>query len=298
MKNPRFQLKLRNSLSIALISILFMSCNSETQIDIQGHRGCRGLFPENSLPAFEKAIDLGVTTLELDLAITKDHKVVVSHEPYMNSVICFDPEGNTIDASMERKYNLHQMTHEEIKQFDCGSKVHSNYPNQKKLKTYKPLLAEVFKLVKSKNSDVRFNIEIKSQPEYYGIYTPQPKAYVKLVLEEIKKHDMLSRANLQSFDLEILEEIDKQDPNMKVALLVDGNETIEDKLKALSFIPEIISPYFKLLTSEKVKDYKARGFEVIPWTINKVTDMKQLIAWNVDGIITDYPDRLIDLVKN
>lgn len=109
---------------------------------------------------------------------------------------------------------------------------------------------------------------------------------------------MLSRANLQSFDLEILEEIDKQDPNMKVALLVDGNETIEDKLKALSFIPEIISPYFKLLTSEKVKDYKARGFEVIPWTINKVTDMKQLIAWNVDGIITDYPDRLIDLVKN
>jgi glycerophosphoryl diester phosphodiesterase len=275
-----------------------MSCNSETQIDIQGHRGCRGLFPENSLPAFEKAIDLGVTTLELDLAITKDHKVVVSHEPYMNSVICFDPDGNTIDASMERKYNLYQMTHEEIKQFDCGSKVHSNYPNQKKLKTYKPLLAEVFKLVKSKNSDVRFNIEIKSQPEYYGIYTPQPKAYVKLVLEEIKKHDMLSRANLQSFDLEILEEIDKQDPNMKVALLVDGNETIEDKLKALSFIPEIISPYFKLLTSEKVKDYKALGFEVIPWTINKVTDMKQLIAWNVDGIITDYPDRLIDLVKN
>lgn len=139
MKNPRFQLKLRNSLSIALISILFMSCNSETQIDIQGHRGCRGLFPENSLPAFEKAIDLGVTTLELDLAITKDHKVVVSHEPYMNSVICFDPDGNTIDASMERKYNLYQMTHEEIKQFDCGSKVHSNYPNQKKLKTYKPL---------------------------------------------------------------------------------------------------------------------------------------------------------------
>jgi glycerophosphoryl diester phosphodiesterase len=275
-----------------------MSCNSEKQIDIQGHRGCRGLFPENSLPAFEKAIDLGVNTLELDIAITKDSEVVVSHEPFMSRTICYNPEGEVIDESMDMKFNLYQMTHQEIKQFDCGSKFHPDYPNQKKVRTYKPLLAEVFELVKSKNSVARFNIEIKSKPEYYGIYTPHPQAYVKLVLEVIKKHDMLSRVNLQSFDLEILKEIHRQDPKMKVALLVDGDETIEGKLKALSFMPEIISPYFELLNADIVKDYQAQGFQIIPWTINQESDMKRMITWKVDGIITDYPGLLIKLLKD
>lgn len=275
-----------------------MSCNSESQMDIQGHRGCRGLFPENSLPAFEKAIDLGVTTLELDIAITKDHDVVVSHEPFMSRTICYNPKGKVIDASMDMKYNLYQMMHEEIKQFDCGSKVHPNFPNQEKLKTYKPLLSEVFNLVESKHSDVRFNIEIKSQPEYYGIYTPQPKAYVQLVLEVIKNHNMLSRVNLQSFDLVILEEIHKQDPSMKVALLVDDNETIEGKLNLMTYKPEIISPYYKLLTGEEVSNYQKQGFQVIPWTINDVADMTQMIDWKVDGIITDYPNRLLQLLEN
>jgi glycerophosphoryl diester phosphodiesterase len=275
-----------------------MRCNSETQIDIQGHRGCRGLLPENSLPAFEKAIDLGVTTLELDLAITKDNKVVVSHEPYMNSVICYNPEGESFEASEGLKYNLYQMTHDEIKQFDCGSKVHPTYQNQEKLNTYKPLLSEVFDLVKSKNSDVRFNIEIKSQPEYYGIYTPQPEAYVKLVLEDIEKQGMLGRVNLQSFDLAVLEEIRKQNPEMKVALLVDDNETIQSKLNNMTYAPEIISPYFKLLSAANVQDYQTQGFQVIPWTVNEVSDMERMIFWKVDGIITDYPDRLIKLLKN
>ena len=284
----------RNSLFILLLCLL-MDCNSEKHIDIQGHRGCRGLMPENTLPAFERAIELGVHTLELDIAITKDNEVVVSHEPFMSRTICFDPEGNAIPEEMDMKYNLYEMTHEEIKQFDCGSKFHETYPNQKKLKTYKPLLSEVFELAKSKNPKVKFNIEIKSKPMYYGFYTPQPEEYVKIVLYEVKAHDVFDLVNLQSFDLTILEEIKKQAPKMPVALLVDEDETIEGKLEKLSYKPEIISPYFKLLSAEKVKHYQSKEFLVIPWTINETSDMKKLIQWQVDGIITDYPDKLIKM---
>lgn len=296
MKNLRLLRMLKNSIIFILV-VFFMSCNSKKQIDIQGHRGCRGLLPENSLPAFEKAIDLGVHTLELDIAITKENEVVVSHEPFMSRTICYNPKGEEISESMDVKYNLYEMTHEEIKQFDCGSKIHPIYTKQKKIKTYKPLLAEVFELAKSKNSDVNFNIEIKSIPKYYGIFTPQPEAYVKLVLDEIIEHKMFNHVILQSFDSAILEEIHIQSPKMKVALLVDEDEIIENKLKALSYKPEIISPYYQLLSANVVLDYQQQGFQIIPWTINKKKDMKKMIEWSVDGIITDFPNKLIKILK-
>ncbi|CAN0542103.1 unnamed protein product [Ectocarpus sp. 8 AP-2014] len=140
-------------------------------------------------------------------------------------------------------YNPYEMTHEEIKAFDCGTKFHPTYPKQEKFKTYKPLLAEVFELVKSNNSNVKFNIEVKSEPAYYGVHTPQPNAYVKIVLDEIEKHGMFNRVNLQSFDIAILEEIKKESPTMVVALLVDENENILTKMNKMSFKPDIISPY-------------------------------------------------------
>ncbi len=275
-----------------------MCGTSQKKIGVQGHRGCRGLLPENSLPAFEKAIDLGVNTLELDVVITKDNEVVVSHEPFMSRTICYNPKGEPIEEAMDMKYNLYEMTHEEIKRFDCGSQFHPDYPDQEKVKTYKPLLSEVFELVKSKNSQVKFNIEIKSKPEYYGIFAPHPEAYVMLVLADINEQQMFERVNLQSFDTAILEEIKRQAPKMKVALLVDDNETIERKLKTLSFKPEIISPYFKLLNAASVADYQAQGFQVIPWTVNSKQDLKEIISWEVDAIITDYPDILIQFLKD
>lgn len=113
-----------------------MSCNQEQNIDIQGHRGCRGLLPENSMPAFIRAIELGVHTLELDLAISKDKKVVVSHEPFMSRKICLYASGNEILQSMDMKYNLYEMTYDEIKQFDCGLKFHPDYPNQAKISVH------------------------------------------------------------------------------------------------------------------------------------------------------------------
>ncbi len=297
MKNRHFLQMWKSNIVIVLVCTL-MSCNSEKQLDIQGHRGCRGLYPENSIPAFEKAIALGVTTLELDIAITKDKKVVVSHEPFMSRTICFNPKGDEISEDMDKKHNLYQMTHGEIKQFDCGTKLHPTYPGQKKLKTYKPLLSEVFELAKVKNPDVKFNIEIKSKPEYYGIYTPQPDEYVKIVLGEIEESGFFSNVNLQSFDLVILEEIKKQSPNIPVALLVDEDETIATKLEKLSYKPEIISPYFRLLNSEIINEYHSQDYLIIPWTVNEEQDMVKMLRWNVDGIITDYPNRLLEICSN
>ncbi|WOD42918.1 glycerophosphodiester phosphodiesterase family protein [Hwangdonia lutea] len=275
-----------------------MNCNESKNIDIQGHRGCRGLMPENTMEAFKKAIELGVQTLELDVAISKDNIVVVSHEPYMNPVICLDANGSEIPKSDEKKYNLYQMTFDSIKQFDCGTKHHPRFPNQQKIKTHKPALSEVIIASKKLNPNIKFNIEIKYQPDYNAVFTPNPKDFVRLVLDVINKNDAFNETNLQSFDLSILEEIKKQSPKMEVALLVDENEDIWNKMNVMSYWPEIISPYYKLLNAKTVRNLQAENFKVIPWTVNSKTDMRQMIDFKVDGIITDYPDILIDVLKN
>jgi glycerophosphoryl diester phosphodiesterase len=267
-------------------------------MDIQGHRGCRGLYPENSLPAFSKAIELGVHTLELDVVISKDHKVVVSHEPYMNHLIALDVYGNAIAQENELSYNLYQMPYDSIKMYDCGSKVHPRFPEQKKLKIYKPLLDDVIALGDSMtNQTIRYNIEIKSLPEYDGIYSPTVEEFVQLVVEVIRSKKISERTTLQSFDLRALEIIKQQAPDISIALLVDDNESIPKKLKTLSFQPDIVSPYFKLLSAENVREFQNAKMKVIPWTLNDTKDMQQMIDFKVDGIITDYPNRLNTLLK-
>ena len=274
-----------------------MSCTKKESIDIQGHRGCRGLLPENSLPAFKKAIELGVHTLEMDLAISKDKQVIVSHEPFISGTYCLDIHGNEISEEDQLNYNLYQMDYDLIKQFNCGSKTYKRFPEQLKMKIHKPLLSEVFMQSEELNSKIKYNIEIKAQPDYDDVFTPKPKEFVQLVLNVIEAHHVFERTNLQSFDLRILEEIKKQAPNMKVALLVEEDEFIDEKLEALSFIPEIISPYFKLLTKESVLKYHQENYQIIPWTVNDIKDMGTMLDFKVDGIITDYPDRLITLLK-
>lgn len=287
-----------NNPKIALFFLLLlMNCNQTKTLDIQGHRGCRGLLPENTLPAFKKAIELGVHTLEMDIAVSKDNIIVVSHEPFMSRTICLDPYGKEIPIQDDKKYNLYQMTFDSIKKFDCGTKYHPRFPKQEKLNTYKPSLDEVIKLSKEINPNIKFNIELKAKPEYDGIFTPNPKEFVQLVLEVVSKNDALSETNLQSFDLRILEEVKLQSPKMKVAILIDGTENISDKLKQLSYKPEIISPYYKLLNKNLVTKYQKEEYQIIPWTVNSAADMKLMMDFQVDGIITDYPKILLEVVN-
>ena len=276
--------------------VILYNCNPQKTLDIQGHRGCRGLHPENSLPAFKKALELKVKTLELDLVISKDHKVIVSHEPFMNHEIALDVFGNEIAPKLETSFNLYAMTYDSIKLYDCGSKKHPRFPFQKNEKVYKPLLIEVIDLAENiSNNSIVYNIEIKSKPEYDGIYTPQLQEYVQLVLDVVETKEISKRAVIQSFDIRALEVVNILDPRIRIALLVDENESIGSKLSKLSFIQEIISPYFKLLDQKTVLKYQNEGIKVIPWTINDVEDINDMLLLKVDGIISDFPDRVIEL---
>lgn len=190
------------------------------------------------------------------------------------------------------------MPYDSIKMYDCGSKPHPRFPNQKKQKVHKPLLAEVIDLVEVQTQySIHYNIEIKSLPLWDNQFTPKVEEFVALVLKVINEKGISNRVTLQSFDVRALEEIKRVAPQITTSLLVDEFESINDKLKFLSFKPEIISPYFKLIDASIVKNLHSDGYKVIPWTLNEQKDIKDMIDFHVDGIISDYPDVVIQLLN-
>ncbi|MEH6658949.1 glycerophosphodiester phosphodiesterase family protein [Leeuwenhoekiella marinoflava] len=301
-------------LGLAIAVFTLNACKSKTEekepmpvkeeqvtIQVQGHRGERGNLPENSIPAFLGALRKGVDVLELDVVISKDKQVVVSHEPYMLPLYMLTPEGDSIPNEEEKKYNLYKMDYTEIKQFDGGSKGNVRFPEQQKMKTYKPLLSEVFDTVaatinKEGLKPVKFNIEIKSVEEEYDIFQPKPEAFVDLVMQVIQDKNMQEHVNVQSFDPAILEVMHQKYPDIELAYLVGENTYAENK-KDLTFKPEIYSPYYKLLDSTEVSSIRKDGLQIIPWTVNNPEDIEAVIKLKVDGIITDYPERVIEKLE-
>jgi glycerophosphoryl diester phosphodiesterase len=269
--------------------------------DLEGHRGCRGLMPENTVPAFLKALDLGVTTLEMDVVISADKQVVVSHEPYFNADITLKPDGQRVDRKEQKQLNLYQMPYAEIKKYDVGSVGNPNYPEQEKVKTYKPLLSEVIREAeayrKKKNLPAfHYNIEIKSVPSEYGTYQPEPAVFSDLVYKQILEQLPLELVIIQSFDFAVLKHWKAQIDagkyrKVRLSALVENLRGPDKHLEELGFLPDIYSPYFRLLSSEKINKLHEKGIKVVPWTVNKPDDMKQLMEWGVDGLITDYPNR-------
>lgn len=257
--------------------------------DWQGHRGARGLMPENTIPAFLHALEYpAIRTLELDVVISKDSLVVVSHEPWLSPVIC------AVDGAA---LNLFQMTYEEIRQFDCGLKKHPRFPQQAKIGVYKPTLAEVVGEVDrycqlQGRPLPRFNIELKAQPEWDDTFTPSPPAFARLVLKEIQDLGIVSRTTLQSFDPRILRELHRTDPALTLSYLVEKSFEFGQLATQLGFEPAILSPGHRLVNAEMIREAKQRGMKVIPWTVNQPSRMKRLMEMGVDGIITDYPDRI------
>lgn len=271
---------------------------SVSLVKVQGHRGDRGNYPENSIPAFISAVKKGVDVLEMDVVISKDNKVVVSHEPFMDSSYMLKPNGDTISQEKERSYMLYEMIYDSIKSYDGGSKVNVRFPDQKKMETHKPLLSEVFDTVaafiaKEDLPKVKYNIEIKSQPGKYGKLQPFPKEFVKLVMQVINKKELRERVIIQSFDPKVLNELHAKFPEIATSYLV-SDAGIATNLSLLEFSPSIYSPNFKLVVNKAFVDsVHQRDMKLVPWTVNTTQYIDAMITLNVDGIISDHPERVL-----
>jgi glycerophosphoryl diester phosphodiesterase len=263
----------------------------------EGHRGSRGLMPENTIPAMCKAIDLGVTTLEMDASISRDKQVVVSHDPYFNPDITTTPEGTFLSKQEGSKRLLYAMDYDSIKKYDVGLKLHPGFPRQQKIAAYKPLLSELIKAseayAKEKGvAPLWYNIETKTKASSDNKNHPAPEEFVDLLVKVIQDAGIASRTVIQSFDIRTLQVIHRKYPNFKTSLLIEPTDKrdLDEQLKDLGFVPFIYSPNYALVTPELVKDCHDKGMKVIPWTLNSKEELEKVKAAGVDGIISDYPD--------
>ena len=290
--------------ALFLSAVVLTACQCATKsttaqkhiVAVQGHRGDRGNFPENTIPAFLSAVKKGVAVIELDVVISKDQKVVVSHETFMSAQYMSDPAGNPISKEKEHSYNLYEMTYDSIKRFDSGSRGNAGFASQQKIKTYKPLLSEVIDSVEkyikvNRLKPVRYNIEIKSEKADYGKRQPQPEVFSAMVMKIITDKGIEKKMNIQSFDPKLLNVLHKKYPKPVIAFLV-GEGTLTENLAKLDFIPEIYSPNYKLLDKEQVDALRTLKMKIIPWTVNDDAAIDRMIALQVDGIITDYPEKV------
>lgn len=257
------------------------------------------MYPENTIVAFIEAIKLGVDAIELDVVISKDEQVVVSHEEWMNDEFCLTPAGKEIAPNSKEEYNLYEMDYSEIKFYDCGSKPNKHFPQQKNSKAYKPLLTEVIETVETfiksnKLKPIIYNVEIKSEIVNEPLFQPAPKKIVELVLKTLNGFNIdKNRLLIQSFDMRVLRELKKQNTDIPLGLLIENSSDYKSHLIQLGFKPEYYNPEYVLVTSEMISYMHQQNIDVIPWTVNELTEIKSLIKLGVDGIITDYPNLIL-----
>jgi glycerophosphoryl diester phosphodiesterase len=258
--------------------------------DIQGHRGCRGLLPENTITAFTKALLMGVTTLEFDLVISKDKQVVVSHDTFFHHEITMMVDGEDVTKENQQHFNLYKMNYADIKEIDVGMKPHPRFGRQAKVPAVKPLLKELIETSERISSKIKYNGEIKSTADGDGADHPQIAEFCDLVVAQIKKAHIVNRFTIQSFDARALEYIHTMYPEINLSYLIETKGSLEKHLSALTFTPAIYSPDYTLLTKKDVDAAHKLGIRIIPWTVNTKEDIESLIKIGVDGIITDYPN--------
>jgi glycerophosphoryl diester phosphodiesterase len=275
----------RREFTIAALASAARAMGSDKpRILVHGHRGARARRPENTLPAFQYAIEQGVDVLELDVAVTKDNVPVVSHDPLINATICSGPRTGI---------PIHTLTLAELKAYDCGGKQNPAFATQVPVPgTNIPALDDVFEL--GRGNSLQFNVETKifaDHPEW----TPDPAAFTQLILDLIRKHGIEQRVILQSFDPRTLRVMKKLNPQIRRAALFENQRDWPEV--AHEFEATILSPEYKLVTGDRVAAAHAEGLEVVPWTVNKPDDWARLAEARVDAVISDDPAALIAWLK-
>ncbi len=303
--------------SCALLLLTLFAAPS-LAFDLEGHRGTRGLAPENTLAAFRRAIEIGVTTIETDMAVTKDDVIVISHDPFLNPDLVRGPDGHWLAS---RGSPIRTLTLAELRRYELGrinpvSQYARQFPDQQPVDGERfPQLSELFDLGKASGKPVRFNIETKITPKS-GADTPDPAMFAKLVVAAVRAADLGDRVTVQSFDWRTLIEVKRIAPDIETSCLTIQTEK-DDTVKSADggpspwhagldirdhggSLPALVkaagcgtwSMFWRNLSPKELADAHALGIKVLPWTVNDRSEMRRLIDLGVDGIITDYPDRL------
>jgi len=289
---------MKKSTILLPVILMLINCTPTPEtyqnIDWQGHRGARGVYPENTWAAFQYAIDQNMTTLEMDVVITKDEEVVVSHEPFLNHKICLDTAGNQITKAEEKEWNIYEMTYEDLQKCDCGNIGNPDFPHQKQVSSSKPLLYDIIKKTiaycEKEGKDLpHMNVEIKYEDGNQNVYHPNIKKFSRLVYKVLFMEYPQEKWNIQSFDFGILKYFHKTFPKVPLAALVYESGDWEKQFEELGFTPEIYSPYYQLVDNNMITTLHEKGVKIIPWTVNEEKDAARLLKIGVDGIITDYP---------
>ena len=276
---------LRDCLLLGLLVAAVFAADSR-RIFVHGHRGARAMRPENTLPAFEYAIKAGVDALEMDMAVTKDNVIVISHDPILHGPVCTGPKESAV---------IHTLTLAEVRQWDCGAERNPRFATQQTVPgTRMPTLDDVFQL--APRGTFAYNIETKSFPDHPEL-TPPPEEFARMVLEKIRQYHLEKRVILQSFDFRTLIAMRKLAPEIRLAALTEFDTRDFTSIVKEAANAEIISPEAKLVTPAKVAAAHAAGIEVVPWTVNTPAEWDKLIAAKVDAIISDDPAALLAYLK-
>ncbi len=308
----------------AAILWLVMSSVRADAFDLQGHRGARGLMPENTLSGFVHALRLGVTTLEMDLAVTRDGHLVISHDSKLNPALTRGPDGKWLEAPGPA---INTLSREQLNAYDVGrpnpdSEYARRFPEQLAVDGERiPTLAQVLMLTpRPGNKPVRLNLETKLSPLEPQL-APSPEEFARTLVEQLRRAGATDRINVQSFDWRTLRHVQSLAPELKTSYLtveqrwLDNIRTGQPGVSPWTAgmdvddfggsIPRMIkqaggdiwSPHFRDLDRAQLDEAKALGLRVIVWTVNEKPDMHALIVLGVDGIITDYPDRLLEVAR-
>ncbi len=258
--------------------------------EIQAHRGARAFYPENTIQAFCKAADLGCGVVELDLVVSKDRRILVSHDPWVPAV---GKGGRT-------RRMLFSMDYAEIARLDCGIPS-PEFPRQQRIQAFRPLLSDLFRKVEEhlcrigRQGRMVYNLEVKSKPGLEGVAFPPPAEYAALVVEVIRASGLSERIRLQSFDPRIVMEARRLMPGLCFGLLVEELQALDGFPESMGFVPGYVNPHFPLVDGPLVGMLHRHGAKVVAWTVNDPDEMLRLRRLGADGLITDHPETALAL---
>ena len=267
-----------------------MPLNNKADFDLQGHRGARGHAPENTLPGFERALAIGVTTFELDVGVSRDGVVVIHHDRRLNPDLARGPDGRWVAAPSAL---IHSLGFDELQRYDVGrirpgSEYARRFPRQQPIDGARiPALSEL--LERYRAGTVRFNIELKLLPEAPD-ETLSPEPFVRAVVAVVRTAGMEPRCTLQSFDWRAVKVVEREAAEIATAYLTEQEDSDPRKVAAAG--ARTWSPDFRALNPQTCAVAREFGLRVIPWTVNEAGDIRRVVALGVDGIISDYPDRV------